>query len=60
MLAKLMGQNGGVEPVEGNVAPIDQFHEGIQNTRLLPGLVTKAEMMPAFYEAEGFHRIGFG
>src|SRR3954471_5712567 len=52
MLTKLVREDGGIKPVEAGVAPIDQFHQRIEHLCLTPDLVSKAEVLVAFDEAE--------
>jgi hypothetical protein len=60
MLAKLMGKDGGVKPIERKIAAMHQFNEGIEHSGLLAGLVTKTVMVPALDQAQGFHFAGLG
>src|SRR5258708_39250803 len=60
MLTKLMAQHGGVEPVEGQLAPIDHFDQAFQYFGFLTDLVAKAELLIALDEAQRLHRLGAG
>src|SRR5437868_3231353 len=52
MLAELVGEHGGVEPVEAQVAAIDHFHQRVQHLCLVPYLVAEAEVLLTFHETE--------
>jgi len=48
MPAELMGEHGGVKPVEGKIAPMDHFYERIEDFGLLSELVAKTKLVFAF------------
>jgi hypothetical protein len=57
MLAKLMGEDGGIKPVEGEVAPVDHFHQRIKHLRLVSHLIAEAEVLAALHETEHLHLV---
>ena len=52
MLPELVGEHGGVEPVERELAPVDHFHQRVEHLDLLPHLVAEAEVVRALHQAE--------
>src|SRR6185437_11134273 len=52
MLAELVGEDGGVEPIEREIAPIHHFHQRFQHLRLVTHLVTKTKVVAALHEAQ--------
>src|SRR5687767_71959 len=56
MLPELMGKDGGVEPVEGEVPAVDHVDQRLEDLRLLPDLVAEAVLLAAFDEVESLHR----
>src|SRR5438132_9388835 len=55
MLPELMGEDGGVEPVKGQLAPLDHFDQRFEHFGLLPHLVAEAELLGALDEVERLH-----
>src|SRR5712691_1872313 len=58
MLAELVAEHGGVEPVERQLPPIHQFDEAFEHLGFLANLVSEAELLVAFDKAERLHRRG--
>src|SRR5436305_10829331 len=58
MLAELVAEHGGVEPVERQLPPIHQFDEAFQHFGFLANLVAEAELLVAFHKAQRLHRRG--
>src|SRR6266513_1021929 len=52
MLAELVGEDGGVEPVEAQLAPVHHVHQRVQHLRLLARLVAETEVLAALDEAQ--------
>lgn len=55
MLPELMREDGGVKPVERQVATIDHVDQRIEHPGLLPDLVPKAEVLLSFDQTECSH-----
>jgi hypothetical protein len=51
MLTKLMRKHGGIKPIEGMLAAIDHFDQGIEHLGFLSDLVAETKMLLAFDEA---------
>ena len=45
MLAKLVGEDGGIKPIESNVATIDQIDQGIEDFGLFTNVIAETEML---------------
>src|SRR5207249_2753728 len=55
MLAELMRKNGGVEPIERELAPIDHIDERFKDFALLSHFVAEAELLLALDQVQGLH-----
>src|SRR5256885_8955620 len=56
MLAKLMAQHRGVEPIKRQLAPIDHFDQAFQHFGFLAHLVTKTKLLIPLHEAQRLGR----
>jgi len=51
MLPELVAQDGGVEPVEGEIPAVNHVHQRIQDLGFLSDFVSEAEVIFAFDKA---------
>src|SRR5437764_944879 len=56
MLAELVGEDGGVEPVERELAAVDHVDQRVQHLALLPHFVAEAEVLAALDQADRLGR----
>src|SRR5687768_11715399 len=52
MLAELVAEDGGVEPVERELAAADHFHQRVEHLRLVAQLVAEAEPLLALDQVQ--------
>ena len=57
MLTKLMRKHGGIKPVEGILALVDQFNQRIEHLGFLPRLIPEAKLVATFHKAQSLHRF---
>src|SRR5688500_10291949 len=55
MLPELVAEDGGVEPVEREVAPVDQLDQRVEHLGLVADLVAKAEVLLALDQTDRLH-----
>ena len=53
MLTKLMGEDGGVKPVEAEFAAMDHVDQRAEDAGFLARFVAETEMMAAFDQTDG-------
>src|SRR6478672_2870514 len=60
MLTELVGEHGGVEPVERQLPPVDHFDQAFEHLALVADLVAEAKLLVTLDQAEGPHHCRLG